>query len=128
MEAVPIEWIDKLFSCMSEFYGERWERLFNKPHLESMYKTIWKNGLYGLNYEQIKHALVLCKKVSVNPSSLPPHVTEFYQWARRVELPPMTYINKKDDYKCDPAIQSQAMSEIRQKLGMKRINTAILNN
>lgn len=117
MEKIPKEWVDKLFNCMAEFYGERWTRYFGKPHLESFYKAIWQSGLVGLSYEQIKHALVLCKRSALHPSIKPPHVMEFFRFAKGYEMPLIEY-ERKGEPTADPIVQRQAMDEIRQKLGM----------
>jgi hypothetical protein len=82
MDAIPNEWIDKLFVCMHQFYGDRWDKQFDKKNLDKFYKTMWKNGLHGLNYDQIKEQLKKCKKHSEHPTTIPPIVTEFYRWAK----------------------------------------------
>lgn len=82
MEAIPEEWIDKLFICMEEFYGERWAKWLESNYALEMYKTIWKNGLCGLNYEQIKKQLQRCKRYAKDPKTLPPHVMEFFREAK----------------------------------------------
>lgn len=83
-ESIPEEWIDKLFNCLSQFYGERWNRYFEKPNILSMYKAIWRNALTGLNYEQIKQALVIFKRRSADQREFPPHMMEFYRVAKNV--------------------------------------------
>ncbi len=117
MNEIPMEWVDKLFNCMAEFYGERWTRYFDKPHLESFYKTMWKNGLVGLDYNQIKNALVLCKRSALDARNKPPHVMEFFRIAKGFEQPPIDYHPNANKPTCNPEVQKQAMEEIRQKLG-----------
>lgn len=85
MEPIPDEWIDRLFGCMHEFYGDRWTKLYKNAYQISLYKTIWKNGLHGLSYDQIKGALRYYRRLShYNKQFLPPLVTEFYHYASDV--------------------------------------------
>src|SRR5260221_10623041 len=82
MTPIPMDWIDKLFNCMAQFYGERWTKPIEKPHMQDFYKTIWQNGLSGLTYEQIKAQLIKCKKHADSINEIPPTVMEFYQYAK----------------------------------------------
>lgn len=116
MEAIPSEWIDKLFSCMTDFYGDRWTRYFKKPHMETFYKAMWKSGLHGLTYEEIKYALLLCKKASNDLNNFPPYVTEFYRMAKGRAFPYISE-NKEKAEPYNPEIAHQSLSEIRRKLG-----------
>lgn len=84
MQPIPDDWIERLFGLMEEFYGVRWTRQFKTSHSVSLFKTIWKSGLHGLNYDQIKGALYHYRRESKKISSLPPIVTEFYQYASDV--------------------------------------------
>lgn len=84
MVAIPDDWIDRLFRCMNEFYGERWSKDLESEFHTDIYKTIWKSGLYGLNYDQIKSTLYYYRKESRKKHSLPPLVTEFYHHASDV--------------------------------------------
>lgn len=97
MEAIPQEWVDKIFGCMKLFYGERWDRLFDKPHRETLFKTIWQNGLAGLTYDQVKFALKLCRKDALHPRAFPPHVMEFFRYAKGEDRP-YDYENKELRY------------------------------
>jgi len=117
MNEIPKEWVDKLFNCMAEFYGDRWTRYFNKPHVESFYKTMWQNGMCGLTHDQIKNALILCKRSALHPAIKPPHVMEFFKIAKGFVSPHIIY-EHKDKKPCDPAVRKAAMDEIRKKLGM----------
>lgn len=83
MEPIPMEWVINLFNCMHQFYGERWSKLFEKPHLEDIYKSIWQSGLTGLTYEQIKSALIEYKLQSKEKNTYPPHVMEFFRTAKK---------------------------------------------
>lgn len=82
IEPIPMEWVDNLFVCMEQFYGERWLRYYDHPYKKDAYKTMWKNGLHGLTYDQIKRQLKRYKKVAENKKELPPIVTEFYRYAK----------------------------------------------
>lgn len=81
MEPIPDEWIDRLFGCMQEFYGQRWKRTFKDANHEAMHKIIWKNGLHGLSYEAIRKTLYHYRAQSCNKNSLPPIVTDFFRIA-----------------------------------------------
>jgi hypothetical protein len=82
MEAIPEDWIDKIFECMALWYGERWIKLYQQSHKEAFYKVIWKNGLQGLSHDQIKHSLIIFKKQAEDTNKFPPHVMEFYRMAK----------------------------------------------
>jgi hypothetical protein len=118
MESIPMEWIDKLFNCMEQFYGKRWSQLFNKLNPETYHKIMWKNGLVGLNYEQIKNALLLCKRSALHPWTSPPHVMEFWRIAKGKAEPYIDYHPKANEPICNKEIQRQAMHEIKRKLGI----------
>jgi hypothetical protein len=83
MEAIPPEWIDKLFNCMELFYGNRWTSKFKVPHSLEFDKAIWRSGLTGLTYDQIKNALVIYKRSAKVTHSFPPHVMEFFRMAKQ---------------------------------------------
>ncbi len=86
MEPILDEWIDRLFGCMDEFYGERWSKTFKNDSHKDFHKTIWKNGLSGLKYDQIKRTLYYYRGQAKKESSFPPLVTEFYHYAS--DVPP----------------------------------------
>lgn len=115
MEAIPAEWIDKLFNCMEEFYGDRWKNSFNKPHMESFYKTMWKNGLMGLTYDQIKYELQRCKRHAQNPFAQPPIVTEFFQYAKHAGEPQINY-HPDAGKRGNPDIARDHLAKVREKL------------
>ena len=113
---IPMEWIDKLFGCMEEFYGHRWERNFKTAREKDFYKTIWQHGLVGLSYEQIKSALLWCKRASVNPQAIPPHVMEFFRCALGKSAVNIDYQATKENERGDPVIARKAINEIRSAL------------
>ncbi len=123
MDAIPEQWIDKLFNCMDLFYGNRWKQQFEKLHTETFYKTLWKNGLTGLSYNEIKSALILYKRAANDSISFPPNVMEFYRVAKGQSIPFINYkpsIEKPIDLK----IQQEHMAKIRKQLSMKaRLST-----
>lgn len=86
MNPIPEEWIDKLFLCMTQFFGDRWYDQFKRKNDEKFYKEIWKNGLCGLSYDEIKNTLLKYKKFAENGNCIPPYVTEFFSVARRNTL------------------------------------------
>lgn len=115
MEAIPEEWIDNLFNCMKLFYGERWEKQFNKGTPLSIYITMWKSALHGCSYEEIKNTLVLLKNEARNHSSrLPPNQLEFFRLAKNKQIiisTPPTSVTMGN-----PEIARQAIAEMRKKL------------
>ena len=111
---IPDDWIDKLFNCMQEFYGERWTRYFSKVHPESLYKTIWKNGLVGLTYKQIKSALIKCKYHARDTNDSPPHVMEFFRYAIGGEQPFIDYSPAKQAHG-SPEVARKYLDDIRRK-------------
>lgn len=111
MEAIPMEWIDKLFTCMGEFYEKRWSAK------EGYAKTVWKSALQGLTYDEIRGALVLFKQAAKNPISMPPHQLEFYHVAKGRKQPDI--YNQPSDAKngsANPDIARMHLAEIRAKL------------
>jgi len=81
MKGIPQEWIDRLFDCMALFYGKRWTSQFQNAYHKELHKTIWKSGLIGLNYDQIKKELYYRRKEALKTSIFPPRVVEFYDHA-----------------------------------------------
>lgn len=117
-ESIPEEWVDKLFACMGEWYGERWERPIVNPTTKSFMKTVWKNGLVGLTYDEIKSALMLCKRHAQQPGVYPPHIMEFFHYAKGIRQPLIDY-HPNASQKIDREVGRKYMNEIRKKLGMK---------
>ncbi len=81
MEPITDEMVDRLFGCLHEFYGERWSKQFKDTHRLAFVKTMWRNGLSGLNYDAIKKALYYYRGHAKSPSSTPPIVTDFFRIA-----------------------------------------------
>jgi hypothetical protein len=114
MEKPEMEWIDKLFNCMSEFYGTRWTKQFDRWMPESLLKTVWQSALQGCNYDEIRGALVLLKQAAKSPASIPPHHLEFYRFAKGTSHP--VIINEPKQTNCNPEIARLALDEIKSKL------------
>ena len=116
MTPIPDQWIDKLFNCLKLFYGERFHLTPCSPTEELVRRSMWKNGLLGLNHDQIKYGLQLCKRAAEEPSALPPHVNEFYLYAIGQKVPYVNHYRKT--YQAGSAeVQKAAMAEIKQRLG-----------
>lgn len=79
MRELPENWIDKLFDLLKQYYGDRWSKQFNSDFQIDLVKTIWKNGLGGLSYDQIRHGLAVSKKYAYS-SIKPPTVVLFYHF------------------------------------------------
>lgn len=114
MEKPDMEWIDKLFNCMAEFYGTRWTKQFGKSLPEDLLKTVWQSALTGCSYDEIRGALVLLKQSAKSPMSLPPHHMEFFRFAKSKSHP--VIINTPKLPKCDPAVARKAIDDIKSKL------------
>ena len=80
MSDLPKNWVDKIFDCLSQFYGDRWNNQFHIPDQIDLYKIMWKNGLDGLSYDQLRHGLAVSKKYSSYSYSKPPNVVKFYHF------------------------------------------------
>ena len=113
MDEIPKEWIDKIFNCMNLWFGERWEKQIGKIP-EDLIKNVWQSGLQGLTYEQIKRALVLLKRQSENSWAIPPHIMEFFRFAKGSASPHIDY-DQAIRYG-DPEVASKALAEIKGKL------------
>ena len=112
-----MEWIDKLFNCMTEFYGTRWTKQFDRWMPEAIFKTLWQSALQGLTYNEIKGALVLLKQNAKISSALPPHQLEFFRIAKGSTHP---VIQSDESLKRgDPDIARKALDEINSKLRYK---------
>lgn len=115
MQPIPMDWIEKLFNCMAQFYGERWVKPIEKPHMQDFYKTIWQSGLSGLTYEQIKAQLVKCKKHAEDSCVSPLTVMEFYQHAKsNTDL----IVNTAPNTMRDSLTARQHMAAIKEKLNI----------
>jgi hypothetical protein len=112
MEQIPDEWIDKLFSCLSSFYREKWDKHVKDKFVDSLLRTMWKNGLHGLSKEQIRNGLKWCKKHSENINSIPPHVMNFYMYCLDRDVP---MIHNRER-KCNPEISRKYISIIKKNL------------
>ena len=115
VQQIPMEWIDKLFNCMEQFYGSRWSKPLEKPHMMDFNKTVWQSGLCGLNYEQIKSQLIKCKKHSESISAIPPLVMDFYRYAKEnIENNAPTHVSQI----VNSVVARKHMDDIKQKLNM----------
>ena len=110
---IPMDWIDKLFQCMEQFYGYRWTKQFEKPLSEDFNKKMWKSGLEGLNYNEIKATLQVLRRHALDPNNKPPHQMEFFKWAKGHSQPNIEYYEAKPKSSADVA--EKALQEIREK-------------
>lgn len=121
MDKPEMEWIDKLFNCMREFYGERWTKQFDRWMPEELLKTLWQSALQGCTYDEIRGALVLLRQAAKNPSALPPHHLEFYRFAKGSSHP--VIINQPKSANCNPEVARRAIDEIKSKLSGRVCST-----
>ena len=124
MEKPPMEWIDKLFACMEEFYGSRWRSEFISTRPEAMMKTLWQSMLTGCSHEEIRSVLVFLKRAAQDPAVKPPNYLEFFRFAKGFARPHINY--DRDFKRRDTEIARRAMAEINTKLG--RRSTLVDNN
>lgn len=120
MEKPPMESVDKLFNCMSEFYGKRWDKMFDGCFPIHLAKALWQSALQGLTHDEIRGVLVLLKQAARSNTALPPNHLEFYNFAKGTARP---YIaTKTDDCKRgDPEVARRALDEINAKLRYKAV-------
>lgn len=115
MQEIPMDWIDKIFNCMTQFYGDRWTSQFNSGRPIDIQKKIWQSGLMGLDYDSIRNALILCRDASKFVQNLPPHVMEFYTYAKNMSKP---YTKENaESTKSDPKVVKEYMTKIMKTLG-----------
>lgn len=116
MEKIPMEWVDKLFLCLKEFYGEKFS--FKDEKTESLAKVVWQSALVGLSYDEIKRALIFCKwQAKHRPSITPPHQMEFFRYAKEVQQFEAKSPQKEE--RCDPEVAKAHLAQIRQSLNPK---------
>ncbi len=115
---IPMDWVDKIYLCMHQFYGDKWVDNFGKSK-ESFYKTIWQSALTGLTYDQIRKALVYYKWESSQCGfSIPPTPMEFFRLAKQSNHTFITPSPKVEEGKAaNPEVAKAALAEIRQRLG-----------
>jgi hypothetical protein len=82
--SLPPEWIERIFKRFDEIWSERFLNQFNSDKDFEIAKKQWQCGLYGLNAEQIRKGLDLCRSHYVQK---PPHVVEFYHYCKGHKLP-----------------------------------------
>lgn len=122
MEPIPTDWIDKIFTCMAHFYGEKWSKAFEKPNVESFYKMVWKNGLYGLTRAEIRNALIYCQRAARDVTAIPPHVSEFFRCAKGEQVPYINY-SATNDKRCDPEVARKHLADMRRATQAGRMDS-----
>lgn len=109
---IPMDWIDKLFLCMEQFYGERWSNQFWMLK-QDFAKKMWKSGLEGLNYDEIKATLQILRRHAQDPNNKPPHQMEFFKYAKGQAHPRIDYYEAKP--KSSAEVAEKTLKEIREK-------------
>lgn len=69
MKALPLDWIERLFTRFVGMYGSKFADLWRGTDLASV-KSIWAEDLVGYSGEELKRGLESCK-VRVFPPTLP---------------------------------------------------------
>jgi hypothetical protein len=119
MEKTAIEWVDKIFNLMAEFYGERWTTIFNGACPESAYKLMWQSALTGCTYDEIRNVLIFLRRASKNPFARPPHHMEFFRYAKGKSIPFIDY-SVRAKAPADIAIARNTLDEINAKLHFRK--------
>lgn len=109
-----MEWVDKIFNCLHQFYGSKWLDHFDKFYPENLAKTAWQAALQGLTYDEIRYALVLLKQNSQLKESTIPNYLEFYRYAKRLSYPKLH--DKVEPIRGNPELAKRSLDEIRSKL------------
>lgn len=86
MEPIPTEWIDRIFEILADMFKNRWTDGQEKPERLQLLKTMWKNGLIGLDKDDIRKGLRICKDIAKNDLS-PPNVLEFFHYSKGYRFP-----------------------------------------
>ncbi|HEX4373880.1 MAG TPA: hypothetical protein VHZ50_11310 [Puia sp.] len=108
-----MEWIDKIFDLMQDFFEEEWSKSFKYKEDMSISKTVWQNGLLGLTKDEIKQALLISRNLARNKQS-PPNVIEFYHYGKGLRLPPKP--PKRDAFIPNPQIAKSSIDTMKMKL------------
>lgn len=87
MEKVTVEWVDKVFDYMAQFFGDEWNNLFSDTRRLDMAKQVWQNGLAGLYKDEVKKGLAICRVMARN-KTLPPNIMDFYLYSKGIKMPP----------------------------------------
>jgi len=120
MEKPSMEWIDKLFLCMTDFYQERWTRQFDRWLPEPLFKAQWQSALQGLTHDEIRGVLLLLRQAAKSPAALPPSHLEFYNFAKGTAKPFIAN-QKIPANRGNSAIARRCLDEINAKLRNKKI-------
>jgi hypothetical protein len=113
MDGIQTEWIEKIFNCMESFYGDRWMKGQSESE-KTINRTIWSTALHGCSYDEIKSALVLCKRHAQDKSEPPPHQLEFWRYAKGTAFPNIRYYQQVE--KGNPEHAKKYLSEMKKKL------------
>jgi len=119
MEKPPLEWIDKLFNCMTEFFGTRWSKQFSRGLPEDLFKTVWQSALTGLTYDEIRSALVILKRRAQYDGIQPPNHVQFFKYAKNQAKTKVSDIKRNHGKRYNHEVSARAISQIRAELNGK---------
>ncbi len=114
METIPIEWIEKIFTIMEDWFNTKWTDMFAPPGRKSVAMTIWQNGLIGLTQEEIRKGLKLVKLMA-NNDQWPPTVIEFYHYCKGIRKPHMPV--KNDPFPLNKDLARSSIANMKKTLG-----------
>jgi hypothetical protein len=86
MEAMTLDWVEKIFGILEDWFGDKWTEVFSPPGRKSIAIIIWQNGLAGLTYDEVRNALRKCKELA-KYNQIPPTNIEFWHYAKNIPLP-----------------------------------------
>lgn len=111
MEKIPMEWVDRIFELMMEFFQDRWENQFkNYDNQINAYKAQWRNGLIGLSKDEIKVGLKISKRMAIQDQK-PPHVLDFYYYSKGTKQPPPPF--NKDLLAINSKLAKNALEQLK---------------
>lgn len=122
MEKLPMESIDKLFNCLSTWYGQRWSKQFDRWMPLDFAKTLWQSALQGCSHDEVRSTLVLLKQAAKSPFAIPPDYMEFYRYAKGQSRPFLDEVARsKISGRGDREVAKRALDEINAKIRYKQV-------
>lgn len=115
METIPIEWIEKIFAIMEDWFNTKWTDMFDHPGRKVVAMTIWQNGLAGLTHDEIRQGLKLVKGLA-NNNQWPPTVIEFYHYCKGIRKPHIP--SNTNPFPMNKELAKSSIATIKQTLGM----------
>ncbi len=113
MDKVEMEWVEKIFDYMNNFFKEAWDKNFKTARDLDIAKQIWQTGLTGLNKEEIKKGLAIARGMATNKLP-PPNVIEFYHFCKGIRLPSKP--KKEENFPRDSVLAKRSLDLMRNRV------------